>query len=145
MKLTALGLLVWVLATGPALADPVRLEALASPLEGSRWQVEVTPAETAAGSGERPFEEMLVFEGGRVRMNEFVKAGFEATPYSLVKSASGWSFRTEQTSRKKRRNVWTAEIQADVIQGRLTCTGKDGTVLSYTFEGRKVGEQGTGR
>lgn len=125
-------------AAGFARAAPVKLEATASPLEGTRWQVKVTPDEAATSAGEKVFDDTLVFDGGKVSMSECVKAGFGATPYSVSPSDRGWSFRTEQTSRKEGKSTWAADIEGDSIKGTLTRTKKKDTVLHYTFEGKKV-------
>jgi len=138
MKLPA-GFLACSLAAGIVLADPVKLEATASPLEGSRFDVKVVPDEAAARRGEKAFDDALVFLGGKVAMTECEKAGFDASPYSVTSSGTGWKFRTEQKSDREGKSVWTAEILEDTIRGKLTWTRKDGTVLEYTFDGKRAG------
>ena len=130
--------LIHVLGSGLALASPVKLEAIASPLEGSRFEVKVTPNEWAAQNGEKSSDDTLEFEGGRVSMGGSVRSGFYASPYSLTISGSVWAFRTEQYSKKEGRSEWTGEIREDSIKGELTRTKKDGTVLHFTFDGKKV-------
>ncbi len=144
MKLPAAGFLAWSLAVGTALADPVKLEATASPLEGSRFDVKVVPDEAAARVGEKAFDDTLVFLGGKVVTIECQKAGFDATPYSVTSSGPGWKFRTEQKSDREGKSVWTAEILEDTIRGQRTWTRKDGIVLEYTFTGKRVVRAGGG-
>lgn len=137
MRLKAIAFLVCFLAAGAAQAVPVKLEATASPLEGSRWQVKVSPDEAATEKGEHPFDDTIVFQGGKVSMSECVKVGFEATPYSVTKSGTGWSFRTEQFAAKLGTTVWTAEIEGSTIRGKLVSTKNDGNILVYSFDGKK--------
>lgn len=140
MKLCTAPILASLLAAGAVCAGPVRLEATASPLEGSRFDVRVVPDEKTARRGETAFDESLVFSGGRVLMVECAKAGFEASPYSLTPSASSLLFRAEQECESEGTDLWTAEIRDGVIRGTLTRTRKNGKVAAYTFDGKQVGK-----
>src|SRR5262249_36941207 len=53
----------------------------AGPLDGSTWSVKVTPDDAAAKKGEKEFDDVIVFRGGKVTMSECVKAGFAASSY----------------------------------------------------------------
>lgn len=108
-----------------------------SPLEGTRWAVQVIPDPQAQQKGEKPFSDTLVFENGEVWMTECVKVGFESSPYTLSPAGQAWTFATEQVSPKEGRSKWTASIQDNAIRGTFNWTKKDGTTLNYNFEGTK--------
>jgi Zn ribbon nucleic-acid-binding protein len=107
-------------------------------LDGTNWQVKVTPDEAAAKKGEKAFDDTIVFKDGKVSMSECVKVGFAASAYTATKTADGWSFKTEQTSDKEGKAVWNGTTKGDTCKGTLVWTKKDGTVLNYTFDGKKV-------
>jgi len=109
----------------------------ASPLEGSKWTVKVTPDKAAMDKGEKVFDDTLIFEDGKVSMTECVKVGFAASSYSTSKMQDHWMFKTDQMSEKEGKSAWTAQIKGDTIKGKMQWTKKDGTVLSYSFEGKK--------
>jgi hypothetical protein len=101
--------------------------------------VKVTPDEAAMTKGEKIYDDVIIFDGGYVTMGACVKSGFDASKYTAGKSGEGWSFQTEQMSRKEGKTIWTADILGDAVKGKLVWTKKDGTALSYTFEGKKAG------
>ena len=131
-----LGLLLLILA--PALA--ATQTAPASPLDGTAWAVKVTPDEAAMKKGEKVFDDVIVFQSGRVAMSECVKVGFKSSSYTAEKAGDGWAFNTQQMSEKEGKTAWTGDIKGDTIKGRLVWTKKDGTVFNYTFEGKKGGK-----
>ena len=138
-KCSAALVLVGLLAVRRAQASPVRLEATASPLEGSRFIAHLIPDEATARKGRRSFDDTLRFEGGRFALDGSADRGFEPSPYSVFPTADGWSFRTEQYSTREERAVWTGEIRGNSIRGVVTWTRKRGAALHYTFEGKREG------
>jgi hypothetical protein len=136
------GLMMLVLATGLAAAGTqtqAQTKAMGGALDGMKWSVKVAPDAMAAGKGEKAFDDVIVADAGRVTMSECLKWGFKPSKYTTEPAGSGLAFRTEQTSKKEGTSVWTGEIAGDKITGKMVWTKKDGTVLNYTFEGRKAG------
>ena len=128
------GLLLVTLA--PAIAATQTAPAL--PLDGTTWTVNVTPDAAAAAKGEKPFPDVLMFSAGRVAMSECLKYGFTASRYTTVKAGEGWTFTTEQTSEKMGKSIWSADIMGDSIKGTMVSTKLDGTILNYSFSGKKA-------
>ena len=56
-------------------------------LDGSAWDVVVTPDEAAAKKSEKVFKDTLLFDDGRVTMTTCLEYGFTASPYSAAKLA----------------------------------------------------------
>lgn len=108
-----------------------------SPLEGTKWVVQMTPDTASQQKGEKSFSDTLVFENGKVWMTECTKAGFESSQYTLSPAGEAWTFATEQVSLKEGRSAWTAAIQNETIKGSMTWTKKDGSTINYDFEGVK--------
>lgn len=115
-------------------------KAMGGALDGTKWSVKVTPDEASSGKGEKVYDDVLVADGGLVTMSECLKWGFRPSKYTTQQAGEGWSFRTEQTSKKEGTSIWTADIAGDTITGKMVWTKKDGTVLNYTFEGKKAGK-----
>lgn len=114
-------------------------KAPAGALDGTKWSLKVTPDAASAAKGEKAFDDVLVADGGLITMSECLKWGFKPSKYTTEQAGSGMTFRTEQTSKKEGSSVWTADIAGDKITGKLVWTKKDGTVLTYTFDGKKAG------
>jgi hypothetical protein len=131
----AMGLVLGLPAAAAA-AEATQTAPAAMPLDGTAWAVKVTPDEAAMKKGEKVFNDVIMFQSGRVAMSECVKAGFKPSAYKAEKSAAGWSVSTEQMSEKMGTSVWTVEVEGDAIKGTLVTTKKDGTVLNYTFTGK---------
>ena len=116
----------------------MRLAAPASPLDGTQWQVKVTPDEEAAKKGEKVFDDTLIFDAGKLTLTECVKYGFAASHYKAMRSTHGWSFISAQKSDAEGDMTCTADVVGDAIRGKMVWKKKDGTVLNYTFEGKKA-------
>lgn len=112
--------------------------ASASVLEGTTWPIKLTPDETAAKQGEKPFDDSLIFKDGKVTMSACVKSGFSASIYTAVPVGPAWTFATEQVSDAQGTTAWTAEIAGNAVKGTMAWTKKDGTILHYSFEGTKA-------
>ena len=130
------GLLVGSLGAVQLFAQP--RPAPTSALEGSRWAVTVTPDEQAKQQGEKPFEDTLIFTQGKVSMSACAKYGFASSTYRASQAGEHWTFQTEQLSRKEGKTVWNAVTTGDAISGTLVWTKKNGAILHYTFEGKKL-------
>ena len=107
-------------------------------LDGTSWKVEVKPDSMAKDKGEKEFDETLTFAGGNVAMSA-PKVGFEAAPYSVTKSGDkDVTFKAERSSAGEGSSVLTGLVHEKHLEGKLIWTKNDGTVLTYTFKGRKL-------
>lgn len=110
-----------------------------SPLDGTRWSVKVVPDAAAAAKGEKVFDDDIVFQDGKVTMTACEKYGFGASAYTTDRAGEHLhNFRTEQTSADQGRTVWTGSAKGRTIRGKMVWTKPDGTVLEYTFEGKRA-------
>ena len=130
------GLMAMGIGAAKVSAEDVKIAA-SSPLDGTKWTVKVTPDEESAKKGEKAFDDTLMFKNNKVTMSACVKKGFKASEYTATQVGQTWNFSTEQTSTLHGKSEWKAEITGDVIKGTLTVTKKDGSVLNYTFDGKK--------
>ena len=137
MAMTALMTMVTVAGFAATQTQP-QAKPPAGALDGTRWSLKVTPDAASAAKGEKAFDDVLVADGGLVTMSECIKWGFKPSKYTTEQAGSGMTFRTEQTSKKEGASVWTADITGDTITGKLVWTKKNGTVLTYSFEGKKA-------
>ena len=108
------------------------------PLDGTTWQVNVTPDTASAKDGEKSFNDTLIFDDGKVVMTECLKYGFGASAYTTSQAGEKWSFKTEQKSPEKGNSQWSGEITGESIRGDMSWTKKDGESFHYAFEGKKV-------
>ena len=109
-----------------------------SPLEGTTWPVKVTPDAIAAQTGEKPFDDSLIFKDGTVTMSACVKMGFAPSGYTTLPTGSTWSFMTRQVSTSQGTTKWMATFAEEAVKGTMVWMKQDGTVLHYTFEGKKA-------
>ena len=109
-----------------------------SPLEGMTWQVKVTPDAATAQKGEKPFDDTLIFQDGKVTMTACAKAGFASSAYTASPAGDTWSLTTQQMSNDQGETKWIANLSGNSIKGELIWTKQDGTILHYTFAGKKT-------
>jgi hypothetical protein len=119
-------------------AANVRPLMLADALQG-KWKVQVDPDEDARRAGEKPYEDTLSFAGGQFASENGKKHGFKPVNYDEDTTRFGpGTFTAEPVSDKDGKAKWTGTITVDQIQGELTITKKDGTVLHYLYKGEKA-------
>ncbi len=121
-----------------AVMGTLNAAAASSGLEGTTWKVRVIPDQAAAKQGEKPFNDALIFQDGKVTMSACVKSGFAASAYTASSSNKGWDFKTQQASKKAGQTVWTATITGHTIKGAMVWTKNNGTVLHYAVEGKQA-------
>ena len=108
-------------------------------LDGTSWKIEVGPDHVAKEKGEKDYKETLTFAAGMVSMSEAQKVGFASSHYDTAKSGeTDWTFKTAQNSDSMGQSVWTGTIHEQGMEGKMTMTKKDGSVLTYTFKGSKL-------
>ena len=132
--LFAFGLLILVLAVAsPGAAIAARGKAG----EEGTWKVKVTPDAASAAKGEKEFDDTLVLRKGKFRSTACEAHGFGEASYRV--EGSHWM--SDAGSRKEGRNHWHGEVTGDSVEGQMTWTRADGSVLNYTFTGSRAGGQ----
>jgi hypothetical protein len=122
------GLVVVSLLGGVALA--------ASPLDATRWRIQMT-----APSLKAPSEGQIQFEKGKFTTPLFEPKGFSASNYTLTEEKGApliWE--TMQTSETEGTLSWRGELTGDTMRGVASWQRRDGTVVNYTFTGRPAME-----
>jgi hypothetical protein len=101
------------------------------------WEVVVTPDEGTAG--EKEFKDTFTFKGMQFTSAAFKQRGFDSTTYEEdTRSGIAATFKAEGKSKTNQGTaVWTGQSQAQTLNGELTWTKPDGTVLHYTFKGER--------
>jgi hypothetical protein len=118
--------------------SPTRPLMLSDPFQG-KWKVQVEPDDDARRAGEKPYEDTISFDGGKFVSENGKKHGFAPINYDEDTRRFGpGTFTAEPTSDKEGKAKWTGTVTADQIQGEMTWTKKDGTIVHYLFKGEKA-------
>ena len=113
--------------------------AMADPFEGTKWKVKVTPDEDARAAGEKEFDDVLIFKGGKFTATECKKYGFGPVDYEEdTRRGPVAKFTAEPTSEKEGKAKWSGTLTGADMTGELVWTKKDGTVLHYAFKGERM-------
>ena len=107
-------------------------------LDGTSWQLSLSPDRIAQEKGIKEFPETLSFSSGKIATGTGEKQGFLAATYNKSRSGdSGWSFTADQTSTSDGSYSWSGTVRGNEIRGILVWTKPDRSVLTYTFRGAK--------
>lgn len=117
------------------LACAIAMACYAAFLDGTHCQVKVVPEKGTADKGEKTFDDTLSFAGGKFSSSAFLAKGFKPAAYQGEQEQNEAEFEVEQTSVTNGVINWRGEIRGKKFMGRLGWTKKDGTHLSYNFEG----------
>jgi hypothetical protein len=106
----------------------------ASPVDGTQWQIKLTTAAVRTASDDR-----VQFDKGRFTSPLFRPRGFVTSNYTLTEEKGApvvWE--TMQTSEKEGTLSWRGELSGETMRGIASWRKRDGSVVNYTFTGRKV-------
>jgi|SRR5579862_210151 len=106
-------------------------------LDGTRGNVKVTPDKAAADKGEKEFDDTLSFADGKFTSTSFLAKGFKPAAYKGETEENEAEFEVEQTSTTNGLIDWLGEIRGKKLLGKLMWKKKDGSTLTYNFEGTK--------
>jgi hypothetical protein len=128
------GLLVFGLVV---FAMPGSLALAASPLDGTQWNIKMT-----APSGAAPADSQIQFKNGKFVSPPFEKQGFPSSNYSLTNpDGAPVVWETMQTSASVGTLSWRGELDGDTtMRGIASWQKADGTVVTYSFVGARIGE-----
>lgn len=116
------------------LATPAPAKKRKGPPEYGTWKVRITPDAVAVKHGEKASEDTLVLLQGVFRSDGWSLYGFAPVGYTIKDNA----FTADVQSAKSGTLHWSGLINGDAIAGRLDWTMKDGTVLTYTYSGKRA-------
>jgi hypothetical protein len=124
-----------LLAAGLGLSV-VALVARAAPRDTfvGTWTVTITPTD-----GGKPIEDTLTFtKGGKFSSAYFKPRGFEETDFDAdTRGRQIQTFTANATSKKEGSTKWTGTAAAGQMQGTLSWTKGDGSVVEYSYMGPK--------
>ena len=110
----------------------------ATPLDGTKWQITITPDAAAKKAGEKPSKDTLIFKGGQMTSTACVKYGFAHSAYTAAGASIAPSFQAEQTSAKEGKMTWSGQVSGNTISGTAVWTKKNGQILNSAFTGKKA-------
>jgi hypothetical protein len=131
------GVLVLVLALGFAGTAAAAKGAKKNAGEEGTWTVKVTPDAASAAKGEKEFDDTLVLHKGKFRSSACEAYGFGEAAYRV----EGNHWMADGASPKEGRNHWHGELTGGTVDGEMTWTKLDGSVLNYTFTGSRAPAQ----
>ena len=106
-------------------------------MDGTSGQVQVVPEPAAVEKGATEFADKITFSDGKFSSTYFSAKGFKSAPYRGEIEPNEAEFEVEQISETEGVISWLGEIRGKQILGRLKWQKKDGSLLSYNFEGTK--------
>lgn len=127
---------IWVFTGLVALCMLGSVALAASPLDGTQWNIKLTAAPVGT-----PSEDRIRFEKGRFTSPLFQPRGFPTSNYTLTEEKGGpviWE--TMQTSEAEGTLSWRGELGGETMRGVASWRKRDGTVVNYSFAGRKIVE-----
>ncbi|MGH2398163.1 MAG: hypothetical protein ACRDFW_14565, partial [bacterium] len=112
--------------------QPTQVAAATSSLDGTTWQVKVTPDEASKNQPDaQAFDNTLSFQNGQLTSSECTKAGFNPSAYSPSPAGNGWTFRSQQANQKVGKTEWVGQATGENIKGTMSLTKNDGSRIQY--------------
>jgi hypothetical protein len=129
--MTAVAVLMMLMTLGMAQTSPF----------AGKWKIKLVPDDDAKAAKEKESDDTLVFTATTVAAEKFNAAhGFKPTSYEQDSRRIGPAvFNAEAKSDTAGTAKWAGTMTAATIQGTLKWTKKDGTELTFTYTGEKVG------
>lgn len=112
-------------------------------LDGTAWKVQVVPTTKTADKDVPRFEDVLTFARGRLLSRELKHRGIGAVTYQAKGTPDFYNWETVPIVRGRPVAQWDGVIKDQDIKGNLKWVTKDGRVLYFFINGKKVlGEAG---
>lgn len=110
----------------------------ASPLEGTKWRVEITPE----GATIPHHIDRCTFQDGKFSSVIFERRGFTSVPFTAAEKAGGTvAVEMQQTSEAAGDLTWQAEVQGDALKGTLVWKQADGKAVTHALVGSPAVEE----
>ena len=102
------------------------------------WKITITPADDNPGPREKEFADVITFGGMKFTSKTFAAKGFKPVDYEAdTRRGPVAKFVAKPESEKQGTMEWSGTGTGVDLQGEMTWTQADGTVLRYTFKGEK--------
>jgi hypothetical protein len=130
------GVLIFALALAGAGSARAAKSKKPKVTEEGTWTVKVTPDAPSAAKGEKEFDDTLILHKGKFRSTACEAHGFGEASYRTEEN----HWMADVASLSEGKNHWHGELTGETVDGQLTWTKPDGTVLNYTFTGTRTGD-----
>ena len=102
------------------------------------WSVILSPDESAA-AGAKEIKDTLTFKGMQFTSAEFKKLGFEPAQYEEdTRSGIAATFKAQAKHKTDgSTTAWSGTSTANTLNGEMTWTKADGSVVHYTLKGER--------
>jgi hypothetical protein len=121
----------------------VAINCWAGALDGTRAKVRVVPSETPAGNNDKGFDDTLSFANGKFTSTAFQAKGFQPGVYNGEREQNEAEFEVEQTNEVGEVVNWLGNIRGDHVGGHVHWAKKNGTKVSYYFNGTEESNTGS--
>jgi len=123
----------------------------AGPLDGIRAKIRIVPADASQGKSDKGFDDSLNFADGKFTSSAFQAKGFQPARYNGEREEHEAEFEVEQTNDVGEVVNWLGNIREKSVSGHATWLigghvhwrKKDGTKLSYYFNGTEETDGGS--
>jgi hypothetical protein len=124
-------------AAAPA-ATPAAVKKPAPTLDGTSWNVKLTPDAATAKKGEKAFDDTLGFFEGKIDLMNFSQLGFYP-PYKAKASGAAVAFNGNSRNTKGDKLTLQGQVKGQTVSGSVVHTLKDGTVHRFSLSGTRMG------
>ena len=118
-------------ALGIVVLTAVAMKCWAGPLDGIQAKVKIVPADKS----DKGFDDALSFTDGKFTSTTFQAKGFQPARYNGEREENEAEFEAEQTNDVGEAVNWLGNIRGKHVGGHVHWKKKDGTRLSYYFDG----------
>ncbi|MGO9244478.1 MAG: hypothetical protein ACLPT4_05225 [Verrucomicrobiia bacterium] len=115
----------------------------AGALDGIRAKVRIVLADAPADKSDQGFDDTLSFADGKFSSTVFLAKGFQPAGYHGEREEHEAEFDVSQTNGVGEVIDWLGNIGATHVGGRLQWMKKDGTRVSYYFNGTEEPNTGS--
>ena len=105
------------------------------PFESARWVVTLTPEKEAEKTGEKPVEDSLHFDSGKMTSLVGKNHGFPAASFETAQS---WARAEVAAADGRSKCEWRLEAKGDRLEGTMVSTRGEGTIVQYRLEGTRA-------
>ena len=129
---------VFIFSIFPFASAEEKQKQKSSPLDGSEWQVTLTPS-SESNKKEKESTDTLTFEKGKITSKQMGAKGFPSSNYTLTeKEGEGTVWETMQTSDSGEVSFWHANVKGSSMRGILSHHPSKGDPRDYSFSGQKT-------
>ena len=106
-----------------------------APFEASKWVVTLTPDKESEKAGEKPVEDALTFEAGKMWSHVGKALGFAPVSFE---TGLAWARAEVFTPDRHSKCEWRVESSGDELKGTMVSTRGEGTIVNYQVLGKRA-------